>query len=168
MEKYKYDLLKEIVDSGRWSINIDTGEIITLQGKARHLNNSGYLTISTRIRGKDYFFLVHQAICVAAGLNPTDTTIDHINGIKTDNRISNLEMVSLSENVKRAYKTGLTCKSGERSGNHKLSEKQVNEIYELAHGKKLFQREIAEIYNIEQTTVSAIKRGALWKHIDRN
>jgi hypothetical protein len=33
--------------------------------------------------------------------------INHINGIKSDNRLVNLEMVTQSENILHAYETGL-------------------------------------------------------------
>lgn len=45
--------------------------------------------------------------------------IDHINGIKDDNRADNLEWVSRSENIKRAFKNGL--KHGIRGNNNPVT-----------------------------------------------
>ena len=39
--------------------------------------------------------------------NPNRTVVDHINNNKTDNRISNLQWLTNSENIQKAYKDGL-------------------------------------------------------------
>lgn len=54
---------------------------------------------------------------------------------------------------------------GEDVATSKLTEKQVLEIKELLDKGIVFQKEIAEEYNVHQVTVSKIKLGKIWRHI---
>jgi hypothetical protein len=67
--------------------------------------NHGYLTISF---GRKYKKLVHRIVLETFIDNKNNyKDVNHINGIKTDNRLENLEWCNRSQNNIHAYKTGL-------------------------------------------------------------
>lgn len=72
------------------------------------LINSGYLKVSLKKDGKEYPRTVHRLVAIAFLENPINCKkVNHINGIKTDNRVCNLEWVTPSQNKIHALTTGL-------------------------------------------------------------
>ena len=85
-------------------------------------NNKGYMTVSLGKRMPGQF--VHQLVAeafVPGYENGLD--VDHINGKKWDNRAENLQYISRSNNVKRAFEMGLA--HGHKSSNAGTPPKKV-------------------------------------------
>jgi hypothetical protein len=72
------------------------------------VNNDGYIEVRLSKNGKTTTTFIHILIAKAFIPNPlSKSEVNHINGIKADNRIENLEWSTHSENIKHAYKMGL-------------------------------------------------------------
>lgn len=70
--------------------------------------NNGYKSFSISTNGGNKRYLLHRIIAETFIPNPENKPcVNHINGIKTDNRLENLEWVTHKENSQHAFKTGL-------------------------------------------------------------
>jgi hypothetical protein len=130
-----------------------------------HLHPTGYFNVSLTIFGKQKLVAIHRLIAEAFIPNLENKShVNHINGIKTDNRIENLEWCTVKENIQHAWRTGLAkSKKGEQSNGAKLTEKDVLEI--RAIGNTMTQKEIGKLYGINHQAVYKILKRVRWTHI---
>jgi hypothetical protein len=102
MGEEMYYKIREIIDS--LDINIKDGIITTKKGGHGTIDGTGYLVFKLN-RTK---FQLHQVLAVIHfGKDCIGMTVNHINGIKTDNSIDNLELMTLSDNAKHEHSIGL-------------------------------------------------------------
>jgi hypothetical protein len=120
-----------------------------------HINNSGYRMCL--LDGKQ--MKISRTVMLAF-FGESDLLVNHINGVKHDDRLENLEYCTASENISHAYKNGLS-KSGESHYKSKLTKEQVFKIFSDSRT----ERTIAKDYGISQINVNRIKRKIIWKHI---
>jgi hypothetical protein len=84
----------------------DTGTIINTRSgtiRKKTVNHSGYHVVGMFENGKRVYKLVHRLVAEAYLENDGYPQINHKNGIKTDNRVENLEWCSASHNVLHTY-----------------------------------------------------------------
>lgn len=128
-------------------------------------DKDGYVRVYTRFckDSKPLNSSKHRLIWIYFnGKIPDGMQINHKNGIKTDNRLCNLEVVTPYENIKHSIEKGLRCSpKGHKHCHAKLTEKEAEEI-KYSSDRTSF---LAHKYNISLPTVCGIRSGRTWKHI---
>jgi hypothetical protein len=107
------------------SINIETGQVIvhsnSKHAKGRELSQNkspdGYLRVKLNNKNVSIHSLVAKFIL---GERPKDYVINHKDGNKLNNKVSNLEYVTIAENIKHSVENGMhICNRPELMGNYK-------------------------------------------------
>lgn len=86
----------------------------------------GYIRFGLRDENhKKIMMSVHRLVAMAFIPNPNNyQTVNHINGIKTDNRVENLEWCSIQDNIRHAYKNNLgNCQDNSKERINRVNEK---------------------------------------------
>lgn len=113
-------------------------------------------------------FLIHRLVAECYIPNPDNLPqVNHIDGNKANNHYSNLEWCTSGENIKHSHLLGLTRpKRGEKCNFAKLTKEDIIEIKKLYENGDLYQREIAEKFNVQQSAISRIINNKRWKHLN--
>lgn len=90
-------------------------------------DKDGYLRVTLHKDKKQYNRTVHRLVLSAFIVNKTNKPeVNHINGIKDDNRLSNLEWCTASENSKHAHSLGLRPLTEKQSKARRLNMLKIN------------------------------------------
>ncbi len=128
---------------------------------------NGYLMFKLSFRGSLYNLLAHRLVAIAfLGYPPEGKReVNHRNGVKSDNRVENLEWVSRSENSLHAARVlNRQTPHGEDASRSFLKTEDVLRIRQMALDGMPY-KDIALEFGITKTHASRIARGVQWQHV---
>lgn len=163
----KYQRAQERISEGLWSVDADAGQVYSQRGKpigSVMANGYIFLTMSPSGGRSNQNAYAHRVIWESVhGPIPEGLQVNHINGIKTDNRIANLELVTPSGNMLHAHRTGLAHGAPKGEAHHaaKITSIDVARIRaRAADGDR--QCDIAAEVGLSRQRINAIVRNKSW------
>lgn len=126
-----------------------------------HINAGGYKQVVLSKHGLKTPKTIHRLVALAF-LGESTLQVNHKDGDKQNNHLSNLEYVTPKQNIHHAIHMGLTDSRGE-NGTSSLKNYQALEIKQLLLTSDISKCNIAETYKISESTVRDINKGRRWR-----
>jgi hypothetical protein len=160
------EIWKEIKDyEDLYKIN-NFGKIISLRNnreRKSHLDKYGYYRSILSKDKKQRNVIISRMVAEAFIPNPNNLPqVNHIDGNKQNNHVSNLEWISNIDNQIHARKTGLINNNGVNSGNSKFTEEDVIKIRNLKG--ILSCKKIGDLFGVSSTTIHYIFKNKTYKN----
>lgn len=120
-------------------------------------DGNGYLRFHIKLnKNKKKMVFVHRLIAEAFIPNTENKPfINHINGIKNDNRVENLEWCTISENLKHKFRIGLQSYKGEKNNSAKINYEIAEKIRDISNKTGFKARKLNKHY-FQEYSVSLI------------
>lgn len=133
---------------------------------SQRINHHGYLVVNLSINGKCKTFTVHRLIAKAfSPRNGNFKVVNHLDGNKLNNNISNLEWTTHKGNSQHALKLNLIKHArGKQTKNGKFSDSDIYMIRDylkqgFSHSK------ISRMYGVTKSAIQQISNGKTYKHV---
>ena len=146
-------------------LNTKTNRIIGATGSGGYPKISMQDPVTKKIRSMQ----IHRLVWIVyKGKVPKNKILNHKDGVKTNSKLSNLELVTESENVRHALQNGLTrVLKGEERSNSAFSDALVVKLrkkFALARGK-LTARSGAKKFGVSNAAFTMMLTGKTYSHI---
>jgi len=130
-------------------------------------DSRGYVTVSIWVNDKLYTKKVHRLVAEAFIPNPDNKpTVNHKDGNKENNSISNLEWATHQENIDHAINTGLRDLKGMKASSNIYTDEEVHVVCKmLEEGKSA--KYIAKELNVNINLPRRILYSGKWEHISK-
>ena len=128
---------------------------------------SGYLIVTVTINGVSVRAKAHRLVWqFFHGDIPEGLDINHLDGVKPNNRPANLEVATRSENIIHDFRVLATrTMVGENNSRAIFTEPQVSWIKEQIAERRYTGLALAAMFGVDSSTIYAIKNGKTWNHI---
>jgi NUMOD4 motif/HNH endonuclease len=133
------------------------------------LTKDGYCRASLNRHGKARDVRVNRLVAEIFLPNPENKpTVNHKNGIKSDNRVENLEWETREENMQHAYDNRLKVSSAGSGNVHsKLTDEDVREIRKIykRYSKEFGTVALAKRFNVTHRVINLIINNKSYKNV---
>lgn len=162
---YQISNLGRVRSAGGWCGTAKRHPII----RSNSLTRDGYEKVRLVRGNKDVTRRIHRLVAQAFIPNPENkTTVNHIDGNKLNNIVSNLEWADRHEQLFHAYGLGLKQPApGTMNCNAKLTADQVREIRQsyVRQSKEFGTVALAKKYGVSNRVIGLIVRGLAYKNV---
>lgn len=140
-----------------WKYNSEYDCEVSTMGNCRNVKTKRVFAIDTnRLYSRNHKGRIHRIVAKTFLENPNGyKEINHINGIKHDNRVENLEWCDRSYNEKQKVLLGL-------HNTAKLNVKLVEQIRKEYKPRIVSTYTLAKKYNVSQSTIHQIIKLKIW------
>lgn len=158
----KDDLINYVLKENKYMVYRDGRVVSNITGKeVGYTTDSGYRCLSVKCGQNCRKINIHRLVWAVYGDKPLTESlvINHKNGIGTDNRIENLELVTQSENNKHRFRV---LKHQAVVGYKKINKDIADEIRKL-RGMGWKYPELCKKFKLCKSTISYIINNKTWK-----
>lgn len=127
-----------------------------------YIGNHGYPYYDLRKSNQYHRRLAHRLV-LESFVGPSDLFCNHINGVRSDCRLENLEWNTPQQNLLHACRV-LGKRRGSNHWKAILTEENVRKIRELSKSG-MTHEEIASIFGMRRVGITNVISGKTWKHV---
>lgn len=110
---------------------------------------------------------IHRLVAMLFLPNPNNYPfVNHIDGVKTNNCVENLEWCTRQYNEDHAFRTGLKNSTGSHNQMAKLNEEIVYKLkYRITDKSAKNKQKLADEIGVHRATIERIWNNKIWKHV---
>jgi hypothetical protein len=127
-------------------------------------NSKGYLQKTLKSEAGKRTWRIHRLVLLGF-VGPSELDVNHKNGIKTDNRLENLEYLTRADNNRHASRTGLN--PGNKGTEHGMARLTEAQVYEIRANTKDGHDILAKEYGVSNVVISKVRLRKSWKHLPK-
>ena len=162
---YKISNLGNVMSMGGWCGTSKRNQMI----RSTSITKDGYVKVRLMRNGKDRTSRIHRLVAEAFIPNPENKkTVNHIDGVKTNNNVVNLEWANRSEQMHHAYELGLkTAMIGSTNTQAKLTDEQVREIRKtyVRQSKEFGTVALGKKYGVTNRVIGLVVSGKAYRNV---